>query len=572
MVSILFKYIYKVCLPIMNEEKFSLRFVLLFVSIIVIFLFIFIIIAGLLVPIYADEVSTKITQATIFDEEWRLRTLIPQCLPDLTIEPPITWVPAAVFYNIAYFWLSPLGIRVASVLTALTWVAMFAKAVCIFVEDKFARFYIGAILAAIAGLGVLPLTFVLARSEQWLLLLLMFFVLFPFWISRSGYSSPLSRKMIFLGLFCITTSLIYYAHVKAVFFFPVLLVSAWFGLRRLGIVPFVIGVSYVVFCTFQTIEFAKYLFHCESAPILAGYFASQTTKLNLFFSSPILVISELFSNIVNAPLAIGEHLIFSTIYQSSWLPSSPLAQLTSWTRGLNNLIISIFLGVYFLAVFLPPWIVFLAFGKNLTIQVSLLGSLWVGFIAHLALYKVWNFYSGALIVGLELLILLLFFTLPQISYRDKKLISVWLYFPVILIFLASSFFLMGSVGVRLISLVGDAEVGIPDQPLSVPVFGFSSKREKIRNFAQSCGISGDGVRRLVIDDLTYFAFDNLKEPIHLVYLFEGGFGVDIKGELTRKLLVDLNAYGIIAQCTFMPSIFKEEVRSDGSLCCLKFPF
>jgi hypothetical protein len=97
------------------------------------------------------------------------------------------------------------------------------------------------------------------------------------------------------------------------------------------------------------------------------------------------------------------------------------------------------------------------------------------------------------------------------------------------------------------------------------------QRDIIRQFSKQCGLSGDGARRLVVDDLTYFAFDELREPLHLVYFYELAYGVDIKGEATIRMLEELGVPGIVAQCAYMPSLLLPRAHKDGNLCCVKFP-
>lgn len=80
------------------------------------------IVSGLLVPIYADEVSTKMTQATAFHHDGRMLTAIPQCLPEMTMPIPASWYPGAAVYQLLYSNLSPLMIRGSGVVIALMFV------------------------------------------------------------------------------------------------------------------------------------------------------------------------------------------------------------------------------------------------------------------------------------------------------------------------------------------------------------------------------------------------------------------------------------------------------------------
>ena len=108
-----------------------------------------------------------------------------------------------------------------------------------------------------------------------------------------------------------------------------------------------------------------------------------------------------------------------------------------------------------------------------------------------------------------------------------------------LIFLASASVLAVQVVPGLYRAIGSEQIGLKNQPLSVPTFSFSEQRGRIRKFADECSLSGDGARRLVVDDLTYFAFNNLREPLHLVYLYEGASVRMSKGSPRSACSIDL---------------------------------
>jgi hypothetical protein len=138
-------------------------------------------------------------------------------------------------------------------------------------------------------------------------------------------------------------------------------------------------------------------------------------------------------------------------------------------------------------------------------------------------------------------------------------------------FLLSAIVLVSTILLPLMSGKKTHEFGVLGQQLSVPTFTFPDQRKKIRSFASSCNLSPDSSRRIVIDDLTYFAFDNLKEPIHLVYVGPYGMGGDIKDGELIPMLRRLGSPGAIAQCAFFPIEFKNNgALSFENLCCIKF--
>ena len=530
----------------------------------VVLVFVALIVSGLLVPIYADEVSTKMTQATVFLNDGRMLTAIPQCLPELTMRIPASWYPAAAIYQGLYSGLSPLMIRVSGVIFALLFVFVAALGLRRVVPGNLPYWPLLAGFVAVLGLGVLPFTLVLSRSEQWFLLLLTYFVFFPLLDKKGG--------VLFSGLhalvFVTCTSLLFYTHPKAAFFTPVVIVSgliAFRGRRWLQI----LAAAFAIVCLTQSVLAANELFSCENAPIIAAAFSKQTSSLSVLVVQPVGLMLELGGNLLTFPKKVIDHSVFQVAYQSFWLPSVPVGHaLDDLVRLVNSLIAGCLLLVIALGLTLPlVAFVFARILGSLGDFHFLTGALWFSLVAHLAIYRTWNFYGGILVIGiLVLLIALSLRSIPWSKHWRKGgngvLVSLFA------AFLLSALVLVTSVMPRLMNRGEAHHFGVPGQPLSVPTFTYPAQREKIRGFASSCGLEGDGARRLVIDDLTYFAFDGLREPMHLVYISESGMGPDIKGGDLIGFLNRMASPGVIAQCTFLPPAVRQYAMEDGNLCCV----
>jgi hypothetical protein len=194
-------------------------------------------------------------------------------------------------------------------------------------------------------------------------------------------------------------------------------------------------------------------------------------------------------------------------------------------------------------------------------------ALWVGFVGHLVIFNTWNFYSGALALPLALCMLVLlgaamFQVGIQMTLVKKALLII------MLLSISSFYILFSTLAPQLASLAYSDKGSLLGQPLSVATFDFQSQRLKLRALAAKCGIRGDGANRLVVDDLTYFAFNNLHQPIHMVYLYEGGFGADISGDKIAPFLAKMASSGIVAQCTYLPELYKNQAERDGNYCCV----
>lgn len=532
----------------------------------VVLVFVALIVSGLLLPIYADEVSTKMTQATVFLNNGRMLTAIPQCLPELTIRIPASWYPAAAIYQGLYSGLSPLLIRVSGVIFALLFVFAAALGLWRVVPGNLPYWPLLAGFVAVLGLGVLPFTLVLSRSEQWFLLLLTYFIFIPQLNQKGGVFFSGLHALIFVTC----TSLLFYTHPKAAFFSPVVIVSGWLAFRGRSWLQ-IVTVAFAIVCLIQSIFAAKELFNCENAPLIAAAFSKQTSSLSALVVQPVGLMLELGGNLLTFPKKVIDHSVFQVAYQSFWLPSVPVGDaLDGLVRLVNTMITGCLLLVIALGLTLTPVaFVFAHIRGSLGDLHFLTGILWFSLVAHLAIYRTWNFYGGILVFGI--LILLIALSLGGIPWsKHWRKAGAGVLVLLCTVFLLSAFVLVTSVIPRIMIGEEGRNFGVLGQPLSVPTLTYPAQREKIRKFASSCGLEGDSARRLVVDDITYFAFDGLREPLHLVYISESGMGSDIKGEELITFLNRMASPGVIAQCTFLPPAVKRYALEDGNLCCVNF--
>lgn len=531
----------------------------------VVLVFVALILSGLLVPIYADEVSTKMTQATVFHHDGRMLTAIPQCLPEMTMPIPVSWYPGAAVYQVLYSNLSPLMIRVSGVVIALMFVMALALGLRHVRPANIPYWPMFAGCLAVLGLGVLPLTLLLSRSEQWFLLLLTYFVFFPLLKDQWSKNGVAVHAVVFL----LFTSLLFYTHPKAAFFAPIVIVSGWIAFRGQRWLQ-ALTLLFTLVCLIQSVQAARELFNCTNAPLLASAFSKQTSSLSELAVRPVELLLELGANVVSFPEKVIGHAVFQGAYQSSWLPSVPAGEeLGVFVRMVNLLVAGALSVVICVGVLLPPVAFAIALKrKALGNQNVLSAVLWFSLVGHLAIYRTWNFYGGILVIGILLLLIAL--SVGGISWsKPWRRAGFGLFVSLCFVFLLSATVLASSILPRLMNSNEAPELGVPGQPLSVPTFSFSSQRERIRSFARSCNINGESSRRLVIDDLTYFAFDKLREPIHLVYVSPLGMGMDIKSGDLISFLKQLGSPGIVAQCTFFPDDVKSKsVNNSDNLCCL----
>lgn len=549
------------------SERFSLAWVIVTILLVILG-------AGLLVPVYGDEAAAIFMRGQFIANGWRFNSLLPQCGPGYLHSLPALLIPGALVYDVLYSAATPLGIRIIGVSTALLWVGMSVATISALIQSNATRRLTLASFAAIMGLGVLPLTLVMMRSEQILLVLLTLFLGLPLFVRRYLRAYQGGWLLACAFAFCIAASIFFYTHPKALFFFPLVIVSGLlsFGPRSRFLAA---GVGiFVLLCVWQGLQFASALTACTDAPILSALLASNTISFSGLKSAPGVFLAGLIENIQVAPVGILQHLTFADRYQSAWLAPAPDVQAWWMTSWINDGIYYAILIVFWAAVLVPPVLVLFRLVRRLFGGAFwCLLTLWVGFIGHVALYRTWNFYAGALVIPLAGLLLVRCLAVVQ-DGRATRWPVRWgpiptiLLAPLFLLFLGSSTVLLFVALPPTARAVQAADLGLPEQALSIPTFGYAAQKTRIRAFADRCHLQGDGARRLVVDNLTFFAFDRLREPLQSDYLYDQGFGVDLKGNALPALLKRLGSKGVIAQCTLFSESLKGRVLREGNLCCV----
>ncbi len=174
---------------------------------------------GIFVPLYGDETAGKLMRGMFIADGWRFNTLVPQCGPDFLRKVPGLLLPGALAYDFAYSHATPLGIRIGGMIVDICAIGLFGVAVKSFAHAKQIRLpWIAAVICFI-GLGVLPLTLVMARGEQVLLLLVLIFTCAPPLISRYVQPHQSGRILACAIAFCVLQNIFLYTHPKALFFF-----------------------------------------------------------------------------------------------------------------------------------------------------------------------------------------------------------------------------------------------------------------------------------------------------------------------------------------------------------------
>jgi hypothetical protein len=240
-----------------------------------------------------------------------------------------------------------------------------------------------------------------------------------------------------------------------------------------------------------------------------------------------------------------------------------------------NGVTAVVFGVYLCCV---PILIVLAFRQKRTTQetrcLTLAIVLGLALGANVFLYNWWNYYNSALFLPALSVVGLLALRAGGAQALRRPLQT----YPRLAAFMLSMFLAAATLSMVLTlrelgpTLVATARVEgtvLPGQPASVPVFRYAAERTKIRHLARTCGVDVDRPRRLVIDDSTYFAFEAVHEPLHVLYITDVAmWGADIRGEAIRQFLRDLKTTGIVARCEFFPTALWRYAKQEGGYCCI----
>ena len=519
-------------------------------------------VAGILVPVYIDEVVMLWANGRIFAEGGNVVSLFPQCSESFVSSMPLLLWPGAALYSLVFGNLSPLGIRLVGVLIGFTWFGGLAY-LCFrsFQQRRVALALFGA-MCAVSFLGVLPFVWVLARTENILVLCLLVLT------GLASISRPGSRSYIKALVIVATSALMFYVHPKALFFLPFVVIATCFVLTGASSILKYVVLLVIGSIAVQAVITARFLMQCTEAPQLVLAFSKSALPLSLLVDSPVDFLKSGLSNVFSMPSRIVEHLLFAKTYQSGWLPPTRTSGLTVFI----NLFVEWIIKAVIVAAVCGGFLKF-SFGvlrREIRPSGWLAMGLSLGLIANAFLYNAWYFYGAQQVIPIVLLIWLLILSDITLHSSVRTLAQ------------GLAVLLMATAAISLIVLYSKLIPELypnatseryppPNQPLSVPHLNQDQHLETIRALAKECRIPASGAKNLVVDHMTYFAFSNLRQPIHIAYVSEYAYGGDLVNGKLVPFLKQLGSSGAIGGCTYMSPQFKSLPQAEmNGYCCFSF--
>jgi hypothetical protein len=546
-----------------DSSRFGLEKKLLLSQFIFGGLLLLILLSSVMVPIYSDEIALKLVKTDVWLADFNLRSLFPQC--SLSYEyVPASLLPGAMVYSVIYSSNDPIILRLIGVFIVFLWLSViWAISNKIFGSnlDKTKTIYLA--LVAVCSLGVAPFIYVLFRPEAIMLLGILILIWTSLNLTDITKNSRLVR-FVAMAVFLTISSLVFYAHPKALFYAPLILFLSSYFYRAGGKIEAYLLGSGVLILAYQTYLLASAA-KCKESAFVTNLVKNNVSDLpDDFFG----LISQLISNVYLAIINMSSHASFNHKYQSNWLPKDEDITLFQKLVGDINEWVIILLLFGLLWLFVTKVFNFIIC-KNIKRSEVVACLVMVAIVGQLSLFNPskMHFYNLGLIVPLAIVsvIFLSETFINKISVRTVNVISL----PVMLLGITSLLVLTSHAAYPLYNLnFNDKRLEITKaQPLSAKTVLDDGQLESLKDLAKKCELPLHNANRLIVDGVSFRIFNQLKEPVLIFYAQSYGKGDELEpifGQFFKKYDSD----GVIAACRFIPESMRERVVEIDGMCCI----
>lgn len=486
-------------------------------------------------PVYTDEVAWRFQLSRRFQDGGIDYATGETCGANTAAHAPVFMLPVRWFSSTLTALLDdPAWVRVAGVGFAILGVLLIRALIR---RAGGPRPDVELLAWGLLGLGVLPFLLVWSRPEQPVLLALLGSLLL------AGRGRAALAGIVLLAAMAMSY------HLKALFYLPVFGAALWLTATprwwRAGATALLLVLAAVAF------RYWADRFACPGDPLLAARIRGENASAlvaggdwrALWAALPQLAWQALPATYVKIASP-------APAYMSNWLPGAtlPFGLLAAW---------------HLLCV--AGWYLGLAIGgaalavaprtRALLLPLALVG----GATAWAALQINKNAYESALYLPvLAVAVVLALAAAPERRWLRE---AGW---AVAALSAASQLLLVGHYAPR---LWASATRGgyVAHQPYSLGAYRYP--RAAIVAAGAKCGIA-PGAPRVLIDDLTYFAFSHGARPMHRM-----GVLSDWNGSLSDPLrwLHDKHSPGAVLACAYLPPDMRRIAVPSGDICCVRTP-
>ncbi len=519
-------------------------------------------------PVYTDEILWKALLGRYHadgNQEIAL-SMIPSCR-FYAKDVPWLLLPYRLFNQVLYGNIpGPLSIRVFGFALELSWLVLTWRLFATVVRPQFSSWSAGTGVLAFAMLGILPFLLEFGRPEQ--ILMIGITILFVPLLKPAAQGIPrLKTSLLHAVLIGLGAGLLLTTHPRGNFALPLILAFSQRVLRR----PWLTFATFGVILGFDSVAYADWAarWNCPSDPVIALTLRRLNLGANHSLADFQNYFAALYQSFENSDSWFLADIIQKPRYTSDMIP--PFEGFGwLWIGRLVWAWLSYVFLVGTAAVIVAWWTRW----REREVRMSLiaLAAMWLFFAASLIARIDKNDYEAELVV-------------PLVGIGSFG--AVWVAWPSLLRLVgADSVRRMARFGVlvtlclALISQVGllvnyapyvvwswTAPGYAKGQRASVGNFGYETLRPAILAAAAKCGIRPENhPRHLVVDELTYFSFQQAYQPLFMITLDDHGWSRH-HPDPTDTLKYYKSA-GMIVGCQWIPSVYRTKAVADHGFCCM----
>ena len=519
-------------------------------------------------PVYTDEILWKLLLGRYHadgNQELAL-TLIPSCR-FYAKDVPWLLLPYRLFNELLYGNIpGPLSIRIFGFALELLWLGLTMRLFATVVRPRIGSFTAATGVLAFAMLGILPFMLEFGRPEQ--ILLIGITILFVPLLKPASPELPgLGTSLLHALLICVGAGFFLTTHPRANFALPLILAFSQRVLRR----PWLTFMSFGVILAFDAVAYGDWAarWNCPHDPVVALTFRRLNLGANHSLADFQSYFSALDKSFENSGSWFLADIIQKPRYTSDMIPPY---------TGIGWLVIGRLLWAWLSYIFLIGSAAVIVSWwtrwreRELRMSLVALAAMWLFFAASIIARIDKNDYEAELIV-------------PLVGIGTAG--AVWIAWPSLIALIGTDsahrmarFGCMVTLSFALLSQAGLivnyapyvfwswTKAGYPKgQRVSVGNFGYDSLRAGIIEAAEKCGIRlQDYPRHLVVDELTYFTFQQAYQPFFMTELDEHGWSTHHPDP--TDTLFYFKSDGMIVGCQWIPTVYKHRAVADGKFCCL----
>jgi hypothetical protein len=517
--------------------------------------------AGLLVPVYTDEIGWRFQERAGIDGVDKMYNDL--CGVNTLAHPPWFMMPVRWFSALAnQAFADPLFIRLEGLACALVWIALLWGLTARLENDATKRSQVRSLTFSLLGLGTLPFLLVMSRPEQPLILTLMLMIGLVF-VRVPGLDSRIlawfkATTIVVLAVVAVSFSM------KGVVYAPVALCCLAVSAKgRETLVPRLAGASALIALMLGAAHYWVGRFQCLGDAKMAASIGRENIASVIAGHGQLRDVLLLLVSGLN-PLNYVWLAAPENQPMSNWIPDNLFPEPVFYA-------IASVLTLLWVATFIVS-LAFLVRFLRLERLRGLAEPRAILALAILACVLVWgasqvnrNPYEAAHVLPMLALFTVLCLTLPApwTSWPMRWLAGlVPLAVPGALLCEAA---LLGLTGGPLLAAARTPGY-LADQRFSVSIAGFGRVRQDIDRAMAVAGIpAGQRLKRLLLDDVTYLALQRHLLPFHRLGVLEVWNG---SIDNPAQYLASRGSDGVVASCANLPLQLEIAASRSGGICAI----